>query len=93
MNSEDIKELAELARLELSAEDIASYQKDFQGILDYISTINSVEIDSYDEQVRSDTTNMMREDDTAYEPGTFTEVLLEAAPRREGDYVRVDKIL
>jgi len=93
MNSEDIKGLAELARLELSDEDIAAYQKDFQGILDYISTINSVEIDSYDEQIRSDTTNMMRGDDVAYEPGTFTKVLLEAAPNTEGDYIRVDKIL
>ena len=93
MNSEDIKALAELARLKLSDEDIAGYQKDFQGILDYIGTINSVEVDSFDEQVRGDTVNMMRDDDESYEPGQFTEVLLDAAPQREGRYIRVDKIL
>jgi len=93
MNSEDIKDLAVLARLELSDEDIAGYQKDFQGILDYISTINSVEVDSFDEQVRGDTVNMMREDNESYASGQFTEVLLNAAPKREGDYIRVDKIL
>lgn len=93
MNSEDIKGLAELARLELSEADIAGYQKDFQGILDYISTINSVELDSYDDHVRSDTVNIMREDDDAYNSGEFTKVLLDAAPQTEGDFVKVAKIL
>ena len=93
MNTEDIKRLAELARLELSEEDIIEYQKDFAGILDYISTINSVNIDTYDEQVRGDTTNRMREDSDAYQSGEFTETLLNAAPKREGDYIQVEKIL
>ena len=93
MNKEEIQALAELARLELQEEDIIAYQKDFKGILDYISTINSVEVDSFDEQVRGDTVNMMREDDESYEPGEFTQILLDAAPQREGDYIKVAKIL
>jgi len=93
MNSKDIKGLAELARLELSDADIAGYQKDFEGILDYISTINSVDVDSFDDQVRGNTVNMMREDDIAHSPGEFTNILLDAAPERMNDFVKVDKIL
>ncbi|MCA9352585.1 Asp-tRNA(Asn)/Glu-tRNA(Gln) amidotransferase subunit GatC [Patescibacteria group bacterium] len=93
MNAEDIRALAELSRLELNDEDIESYRKDFDGILRYISTINSVSVDSYDETVRSDTTNMMRDDNISYTPGDYTEVLLEAAPKRAGEYVQVDKVL
>ena len=93
MNSDEIRALAELARLELSDTDVANYQKDFEGILEYISTINSVEVESYDDQVRGDTVNMMRADDASYTPGMFTEDLLNAAPHREGDYIRVDKVL
>ncbi len=93
MTNEEIKNLADLARLELSEEDIESYKKDFEGILNYISTINSVHIDNFTEEVRGDTTNSMRNDDASYYSGEFSEILLEAAPQREGDFVKVDKIL
>lgn len=93
MNREEIKNLAKLARLGLSEGDVDSYQKDFQGILDYISTINSIKIDSYDDQIRGNTTNIMRSDDVSYKSGEFTDILLEAAPERDGDYVKVAKVL
>jgi len=93
MNNEEIKDLAELARLELSEEDITQYQKDFKGILDYISTINSVDIDGFDDHVRGTNTNIIRVDDESYDPGSFTEVLLDAAPERDGDFIKVAKIL
>ena len=93
MSSHEIRALADLARLELSDEDVSNYQKDFEGILGYISAINSVQVDSYDDHVRGDTVNRMRDDEEAYESGIFTEDLLNATPHREGQYVRVDKIL
>jgi aspartyl-tRNA(Asn)/glutamyl-tRNA(Gln) amidotransferase subunit C len=93
MNKEDIKGLADLVRLELADADIESYQKDFEGILNYINTINDVSLDDYNDQLRSVTTNTMRADDVSYESGQFTEDLLNAAPHREGDYFKVKKVL
>ncbi len=93
MTHEEIKELADLARLELSEEDVANYKKDFEGILNYIDSINTIEIESQNEHLRGNTTNRMRSDDEAYSSGAFTEVLLEAAPSQEEDYIKVAKIL
>lgn len=93
MNIEDIRGLAELARLELTNEDMIAYQKDFLGILDYISTINAIEVEGFDEQMRGDTVNLMRDDEIAYQSGEFSHILLEAAPDTEGDYIKVAKIL
>lgn len=93
MTHDEIKELAELARLDLSEEETQQYQKDFEGILDYISTINSVPTEASKEPVRGNTVNRMREDDSAYDSGEFTKDLLDAAPRTEEPYIKVDKIL
>ncbi|MCA9351552.1 aspartyl/glutamyl-tRNA amidotransferase subunit C [Patescibacteria group bacterium] len=93
MTPDDVRALADLARLKLSDEDVLAYQKDFEAILGYISTINSVPTEGFAEEVRSDTTNVMRSDDEAYEPGIFTEDLLSAAPAREGRLVKVRKVL
>lgn len=93
MNTEEIKVLADLARLELTASEIDSYQKDFEGVLDYISTINNVDVEGFDDHVRSHTTNMMREDADFYPSGHFTEDLLNSAPERSDDYIKVQKVL
>jgi len=93
MDTEEIKKLAELARLELTEVDISAYQKDFEGILNYIKTINAVDIEGFNDHVRGDTTNILREDNEYYEPGTFKETLLDAAPERDGDFVKVAKVL
>ncbi len=37
--------------------------------------------------------NVMREDSNPHESGKYTETLLKAAPQREGQYVKVKKIL
>ncbi|MFT7328317.1 MAG: aspartyl-tRNA(Asn)/glutamyl-tRNA(Gln) amidotransferase subunit C [Crocinitomicaceae bacterium] len=93
MDKQDIKKLATLSRLELSDEKIEEYQKDFEGILEYIDTINSVSLDGYDDHLRSITTNIMRDDSDSYLSGQFSEDLLNAAPLREGNFIKVKKIL
>ena len=37
--------------------------------------------------------NVMREDKDPHEAGLYTEKILEQAPAREGDYIKVKKIL
>lgn len=93
IDSEEVRTLAGLARLSLSENQIESYRKDFEGILDYIATINSVDL------VKGNTTeahvvkNVVREDDDSQQPGEYTEKLLEQAPRSRGTYFEVPKIL
>jgi len=90
---EHIKELAELSRINLSDQQIQSYQKDLAGILEYIDTIKSVPITINESETRETLRNVMRDDEISYTPGEFSKVLLEAAPDTEGDFVKVKKIL
>lgn len=93
MDKEEILKLAELARLNITDEEADGYKKDFNGILAYIDSIRSVEIELSDHYETNLTMNMMREDDKMYTAGEFTDVLLDEAPNRDGDYFKVKKVL
>lgn len=93
MNKEDIKKLADLSRLELSDNEVELYQKDFQGILSYINTLNQVTLDKNLDLNRGPNTNYLRDDSLSYQPGEFTDDILNQAPGRKDDYFKVQKIL
>jgi aspartyl/glutamyl-tRNA(Asn/Gln) amidotransferase C subunit len=93
MNNTDIQTLADLSRLHLSSTEIESYAKDFEGILQYINTIQSIGINQEDETYVGTNTNYLREDTESYSSGEFSENLLQAAPQRDGDFIKVQKIL
>ena len=95
MNSDEIKKLADLCRLNLTDVDVENYKKDFDGILKYINTLKDVEVDisKVEELQRNTHVNILREDDDFYVSGTYSDVLLDAAPEREGDYIKVKKVL
>ena len=93
MNDKDIQKLADLSRLDLSSEEITSYTKDFEGILEYINILNSLTVSNENKINKDKNTNYLREDDESYTSGSFSEDLLNAASGREGDFIRVQKIL
>ncbi len=93
MDTKEILHLAELARLDISKEEAEGYRKDFEGILEYISTIQSVDVPLEDHYETNFTRNSMREDNNSYDTGQFTDDLLNEAPNREGDYFKVKKVL
>jgi len=89
----DIKKLALLARIKLEEGEEKKFQKEFEGILVYISKLKEVNIESIDdkEAVKTNTLeNVMRDDDEySNEPGEFSEKLLKEAPETERGYVKV----
>lgn len=93
MNKEDIQTLADLSRINLTESEIDSYSKDFEGILNYISTLTSVTIDKKIEIENSANINYLREDDESYSSGEFSNDLLEAAPETQDKLIKVQKIL
>lgn len=93
MNKEEIQKLADLSRLELTDSEINAYQKDFEGILSYIDTLNQVVLDKNLESDRKPNTNYLRDDSLSYESGQFTLDILDQAPDRKDDYFKVQKIL
>ncbi len=86
--------LATLARVRLSEDEAEHLSHEFEGILRYVGEVKSVAVTQAaptpsDYPVR----NVMRDDTPRHEAGVHTEALLAAAPAREGNYVKVKKIL
>ncbi|MDO8510295.1 MAG: Asp-tRNA(Asn)/Glu-tRNA(Gln) amidotransferase subunit GatC [bacterium] len=93
MHTPEIEALAELARIYLSEEEKATLAKEVEAILAYVEQIQKVKEVSRGESDFSPLRNVMREDGKPHESGAYTETLLEASPKRHGNYVKVKKIL
>lgn len=91
----DIEKLAELSRLEIPQEEKSGFQKDLEAILAYVSQIEdaNVKTESMDKIDGSLVNNVMRDDSTAHESGAFTKEILAEMPAKEGEYLKVKKIL
>ena len=94
ITTEEITKLAALSRLALSPEDTERMRKEFDSILVYISAIDKISAETKENELSVVArVNVMREDSAPHESGIYTEGLLSAAPRREGNYIKVKKIL
>ena len=97
MKKEDIKHLANLSRLELSDEELEKYASQFDEILAYVDKIKELK-ESGEESESAFTSfgvtkNIFREDDDVQEGGIHTEKILEEAPDKHEDFVKVKKFL
>jgi aspartyl-tRNA(Asn)/glutamyl-tRNA(Gln) amidotransferase subunit C len=82
--------LAELSRLELSAEERAPLARDLTDILGYVDKLNELDTADAPELTHSSrTVNRFRED--VVTNGDRREEMLANAPDRKGDYFRVFK--
>ena len=91
---EDIRNLAQLARLSLTPQEEESLQKDISNILDYVGQVSSVPVPEKKEDAGL-WHNIMRED-TPRDGGTLAgreEALIEAFPKSERGYNVVRKII
>jgi aspartyl-tRNA(Asn)/glutamyl-tRNA(Gln) amidotransferase subunit C len=90
----DIEKLATLSRISLTPEEKEKMRGEFDSILEYVAAINKI-AEHTEKDARSivATVNVLREDTEPHESGIYTGTLLSAAPKREGNYVKVKKIL
>lgn len=91
VTKEDIKNLADLARIEVSEDEAESLTSQIDSILGYVGQIQNMQMegDSTVPKLR----NVMREDIVTHKDGEYTEELLSNAPQRDGKYFKVKKIL
>jgi aspartyl-tRNA(Asn)/glutamyl-tRNA(Gln) amidotransferase subunit C len=90
ISREEILNLATLARLKLTENEVVALQKDISSILDYVGQVSAVEVGGEKETPLNH--NVMREDVPSATLGAREE-LLKAFPIREGDYNVVRKII
>lgn len=91
----DVSKLASLARIKLTKEEEEELSLEFSAILAYVDQIKAVNVEDEIEYgaEKTDLINIMREDDENNPTGKMTNTLLDLAPERQGDYIKVKKIL
>jgi aspartyl/glutamyl-tRNA(Asn/Gln) amidotransferase C subunit len=87
----DLDTLSALARIKVSDEEKKKMLEDMQSILGYISEINSVSGDI--KRTQADVRNVLRDDVVTNETGSNTQAILDEAPGRVGDYVKVAQVM
>ena len=87
-----MKKLAELARITISEKEIESLKADIATILEYVKEVEKAGV-SHGKPHVGDIYNVTRPDADPHESGAFTEALLALASQREGDYIKVKRIL
>lgn len=89
---EEVKHIAELARLQLTDEEMARYAEQLSDILDYAARLQSIDTSGISPTERvSSTGNVLRKDEIR--PGLSQQELLDNAPETEKGQFRVPPIL
>ena len=86
-----VKEIATLARLDLSEEETEMFVSQFKDILDYVSILNEVDTENVPPAYLSSTNkNPPREDNV--EPSVPTVEFISNAPQSRDDYVIIPRV-
>ncbi len=88
-----MEKLAKLARIELSGDETDSFVKEIDSIIGYVDQIQSVGTTTPQATTTHSQTNVMREDVHPHETGFYTKDIIDGAPDKEGNYIKVKKIL
>lgn len=92
VTKEDVKYIADLAKLKFSDEELDKFTSQFNGILQYIETLNEVDTENVEPMSHPlDKENVFREDVPV--PGSTTEDALKNAPATDGTFFIVPKII
>jgi aspartyl-tRNA(Asn)/glutamyl-tRNA(Gln) amidotransferase subunit C len=89
----DVEKLAELALIAVPDKEIDKLAGEMDSILGYVSEVTKLAEEEAGEREKPLLRNVMREDVVTNQPGTYTEKILSEAPQRDGNYLRVKKIL
>ena len=92
IDREQVKKVANLARLDITPEEEEQFTTQLNSILDYFDQLSELDTDNVPPTTRAiETSNITRPDQL--QPFTDRQALLDSAPEQEGDYFRVPKIM
>lgn len=93
ISKDDIKKLAELARIEVGEDEANKLADDMEAILGYVGQVSAVAGEMKEGVELGPVFNVLREDANPNETGANTDVLLAEAPAVQNGFVKVKKIL
>ena len=90
----DINHLLKLARLKVGPEEASLLRKDLEAIVEYVSQLSRVKTSDVEPMTGgTDLINIMRADNARLDSFKDEQLLLDAAPEREGDFFKAPRIL
>ena len=92
ISKDQVKKVAQLARIELNEDEIDNHSKQLEKILDYINQLERINTENVPCTMRAiEVVNVLREDiNNKFEEN---ESLLDLAPSRENNFFKVPKII
>ena len=92
LSKEDVAQIANLARLELTDEQVAMYQEQLSAILIYADRLNELDLDGVEPTTRAvPMRNVLREDSA--EPSLPLDKVLANAPQQAADQFVIQAVL
>tara|TARA_B100000941_G_C28346572_1_gene469568 strand:+ start:386 stop:676 length:291 start_codon:yes stop_codon:yes gene_type:complete len=92
ISRDEVKKVAQLARLELNENQIQNHAEQLEKILDYIKQLEKINTENIPCTTRAiEVVNVLRKDEK--KDYKNSEELLELAPSRESDFFKVPKII
>lgn len=93
IEKDDVKHLAELSRLDFSDKEISSFKKDLDSILSYVDQIKEISASADSDLRVGHVHNVLREDENPHQDGEHRAEIIDSFPEKDGDYLKVKKIL
>ncbi len=92
ITSEDVRQVSKLARLQIPEKDLPVYASQLETILEYIAQLQRIDTKDVPPTTRAvEVVNVLRDD--CVEVCNTREQILDLAPKREGEFYKVPKIL
>lgn len=92
LQPQDIEHLALLSRINVEASEQAALAEKIDAVLGYVGEIAKVDTSAYAHAEAGEHRNELRADVTAAQDAVMREAILDNAPKREGDFVRVQQM-
>jgi len=94
LSREEIKHIANLARLELTPEELDKYGEQLSAVLSYIDQLQEVDVNGVEPTAQvTGLVNVWREDETRDCSETEREAALKEAPELEDRQIKVKRVL
>ncbi len=93
LDQETVQKVADLAKLDLQANEVQQIQKDFENILNYFDQINTVNTTGVEPLLSPSPLEFYADEDKAEPFADATDKFLSAAPERQGNLFKVPPVV
>lgn len=94
ISKDEIKKIAQLARLELNEVETEKYQEQLSSVLGYIDKLKEVKTSDLDILgLNSDEYNQVREDEIILADDQEKKIILDQVPEKEDNQVKVERVI